>query len=74
MHKYMEITPGNIMLVLAALLFISVLAGKAGSRFGVPAGPLAMLVHGGDSYIVPRGNTRLHVGDTVLLISRKEGR
>ncbi len=29
--------PGNILLIASILLFISVLAGKAGSRFGVPA-------------------------------------
>lgn len=33
----MEITPGNIMLVLAVLLFFSVWFGKAGSKYGVPA-------------------------------------
>ncbi|MBD5252687.1 MAG: potassium/proton antiporter [Barnesiella sp.] len=33
----MEITPGNIMLVLAALLFLSVIVGKAGSKYGMPA-------------------------------------
>lgn len=33
----MEITPGNIMLVAAVLLLFSVLAGKAGSRYGMPA-------------------------------------
>ena len=33
----MEITPGNIMLVSAVLLLFSVLAGKAGSRYGMPA-------------------------------------
>ena len=33
----MEITPGNIMLIAAVLLFFSVLVGKAGSRFGMPA-------------------------------------
>lgn len=33
----MEITPGNIMLVLAVLLFFSVLLGKAGSKYGMPS-------------------------------------
>lgn len=33
----MDISANNIMLVLAALLFFSVLVGKAGSRFGMPA-------------------------------------
>lgn len=33
----MEITPGNIMLIAAILLFFSVLVGKAGSRYGMPA-------------------------------------
>lgn len=33
----MEITPDNIMLVAAVLLLFSVLAGKAGSRYGMPA-------------------------------------
>ncbi len=33
----MQITPGNIMLILAVLLFLSVWIGKAGSRYGVPA-------------------------------------
>lgn len=33
----MEITPNNIMLIAAVLLFFSVLVGKAGSRFGMPA-------------------------------------
>ncbi|MGN0224192.1 MAG: potassium/proton antiporter [Muribaculaceae bacterium] len=33
----MEITPGNVMLIAAVLLFFSVLVGKAGSRFGMPA-------------------------------------
>ncbi len=33
----MDITPGNIMLILAALLFLSVLVGKAGARYGMPA-------------------------------------
>ncbi|MEZ3589683.1 MAG: potassium/proton antiporter [Muribaculaceae bacterium] len=33
----MEITADNIMLAVAALLFISVLVGKAGNRFGMPA-------------------------------------
>lgn len=33
----MEITPGNVMLIVAVLLFISVLIGKAGSRYGMPA-------------------------------------
>lgn len=33
----MDITPGNIMLILAALLFLSVLIGKAGSKYGMPA-------------------------------------
>ena len=33
----MEITDGNIMLIAAALLSLSVLVGKAGSRFGMPA-------------------------------------
>lgn len=34
---FMEITPGNVMLIAAVLLFFSVLVGKAGSRFGMPA-------------------------------------
>ncbi len=33
----MEITPGNVMLVVAVLLFLSVIIGKAGSRYGMPA-------------------------------------
>lgn len=33
----MEITPDNIMLIVAILLFFSVLIGKAGSKYGVPA-------------------------------------
>lgn len=33
----MEITGSNIMLITAILLFMSVLVGKAGSRFGMPA-------------------------------------
>lgn len=33
----MEITPDNIMLIVAVLLFFSVLIGKAGSKYGVPA-------------------------------------
>ena len=33
----MEITPGNIMLIVAILLFFSVLVGKAGSKYGMPA-------------------------------------
>lgn len=33
----MEIKPDNIMLIMAVLLFFSVLLGKAGSRYGVPA-------------------------------------
>lgn len=33
----MEITPDNIMLIVAVLLFFSVLVGKAGSKYGVPA-------------------------------------
>lgn len=33
----MEINPGNIMLIVAVLLFLSVLVGKAGSRYGMPA-------------------------------------
>ncbi|MDD6141099.1 MAG: potassium/proton antiporter, partial [Bacteroidales bacterium] len=33
----MEITDGNIMLVTAALLAVSVFVGKAGSKFGMPA-------------------------------------
>ncbi|MDE7388599.1 MAG: potassium/proton antiporter [Muribaculaceae bacterium] len=33
----MEITPGNIMLIVAVLLFLSVWIGKAGSRYGMPA-------------------------------------
>ena len=33
----MEISANNIMLILAALLFLSVFVGKAGSRFGMPA-------------------------------------
>lgn len=48
--------------------------GNLVSGMHFPDGTLAMLVRRGDSYIVPRGNTRLHVGDTVLLISRKEDR
>ena len=31
----MEITPGNIMLIVAILLFFSVLVGKAGSKYGI---------------------------------------
>lgn len=33
----MEITASNIMLIVAVLLFLSVLVGKAGNRFGMPA-------------------------------------
>lgn len=33
----MEITPGNIMLVIAILLFFSVFFGKAGSKYGLPS-------------------------------------
>lgn len=33
----MEITANNVLLIVAALLFLSVLAGKAGNRFGMPA-------------------------------------
>ena len=33
----MEITVNNIMLVVAALLLLSVVVGKAGSKFGMPA-------------------------------------
>ena len=33
----MEITDSNIMLISAILLAFSVLIGRAGSRFGVPA-------------------------------------
>lgn len=33
----MEITPGNIILILSVLLFFSVWAGKAGSKYGMPA-------------------------------------
>ncbi len=33
----MEITPGNIMLVVAILLFFSVFFGKAGSKYGLPS-------------------------------------
>lgn len=33
----MEITPGNIMLVIAVLLFFSVFFGKAGSKYGLPS-------------------------------------
>ena len=33
----MEITANNTMLIMACLLFFSVLVGKAGSRFGMPA-------------------------------------
>lgn len=33
----MIITPGNILLIIAVLLFVSVLASKAGSRYGMPA-------------------------------------
>ncbi len=33
----MEITANNTMLIMAALLFLSVLVGKAGNRFGMPA-------------------------------------
>lgn len=29
----MQITPGNIMLILAALLFFSVIAGKLGTKY-----------------------------------------
>lgn len=32
----MEITPNNIVLISAILLFVSVFAGRAGSRYGVP--------------------------------------
>lgn len=33
----MTITPNNILLIVSVLLSMSVLAGKAGGRFGVPA-------------------------------------
>lgn len=33
----MDITPSNIMLIVAVLLFLSVLIGRAGSRYGMPA-------------------------------------
>ena len=33
----MEITPGNVMFVVAVLLFFSVLIGKVGSKYGMPA-------------------------------------
>lgn len=33
----MEITANNTMLIMAALLFLSVIVGKAGNRFGMPA-------------------------------------
>lgn len=33
----MEITPENVMLIVAGLLFASVLIGKAGARYGMPA-------------------------------------
>lgn len=32
----MELTPNNIVLVSAALLLLSVLAGRTGSRYGLP--------------------------------------
>ena len=35
--KYMELNAGNILFLGSILLFISVVAGKAGYRFGVPA-------------------------------------
>lgn len=40
----MEITDGNIMLVTAALLAVSVFVGKAGSKFGMPALSLFLCV------------------------------
>ncbi|MDD3162145.1 MAG: potassium/proton antiporter, partial [Bacteroidales bacterium] len=33
----MDLLPGNILLIGSVLLFLSVIAGKAGYRFGVPA-------------------------------------
>lgn len=46
--------------------------GELISEMNFPDGTLAMLIRRGDSYIVPRGNTKVHIGDTVLLISRSD--
>lgn len=47
---------------------------EEGSRLcemNMPDDTLAILIKRGDTYLVPKGNTRLHIGDTVLLLGRE---
>ncbi len=48
--------------------------GNRLSEMNFPDDTLAILIKRGTSYIVPRGNTMLHIGDTVLLISKSDSR
>lgn len=38
----------------------------------LPDGALAVMARRGNEYIVPRGNTRLYVGDTLLLVTKND--
>ena len=45
--------------------------GSTLSEITLPPETLVILVKRGDTYLVPKGNTRLYIGDVLLLISRK---
>ena len=45
--------------------------GSTLSEITLPPETLVILVKRGDAYLVPKGNTRLYIGDVLLLISRK---
>lgn len=48
------------------------LAGKRLRDLGLPPHVLVLSIHRGDAFIVPRGNTILHLGDTLTLLGNVE--
>ena len=42
------------------------------SEMTIPEQTLVIFIKRGDKYIVPKGNTRIYIGDKLLLISDKE--
>lgn len=46
--------------------------GNTLKEIGLPADVLAVMVRRDDSYIVPKGDTRLYMGDVLLLVSTAE--
>ncbi|HEY58922.1 MAG TPA: hypothetical protein G4O04_10410 [Anaerolineae bacterium] len=48
------------------------LAGKRLRDLGLPPQVLVLSIHRGDAFIVPRGNTILHLGDTLTLLGNVE--